>query len=104
MARSTSFSGTCRGWGEARGKKRLGIGAEQKLQGDDNQKVTHQGKNPGDKPLRAKRSEGKKSYGKKPRVKTGPKAEGKKRQLKAEGKKSSKRTKRATLTLKGVAK
>ena len=89
---------------KARGKKHLDIGAGQKLQGDDNQKVTHQGKNPGDKPLRAKRSEGKKSYGKKPRVKTGPKAEGKKRQLKAEGKKSSKRTKRATLTLKGVAK
>lgn len=76
----------------------------------------------GDKPLEAKRSKDKKPNGKKPRVKPGSKPDGKKRRAKTdenkprgdkrrekvgpkpEAKKPGKKTKRATLTLRGTAK
>jgi ATP-dependent RNA helicase DeaD len=112
---------------KAKGEKRADTGADQKLrdekrQSDEPRGVTHRDKKRGDKPLRAERSEDKKSYGKKPKVKTGSKAKGKKRRVKTEGnkprgdkvsekvrpkteeKKPNKKTKRATLTLKGMAK
>jgi hypothetical protein len=112
---------------KAKGEKRSDIGRDQKprdekRQSDGSRGVTHGDKKLGDKPFRAKRPEDKKSYRKKPKVKTGSKTEGKKHRVKiegnkprgdkpsekvgpkTEGKKPNKKTKRATLTLKGTTK